>query len=182
MHDEPVVVEGFVSSSISVCTICNGPCELERLFKEAEEKQVAAFATLAEPNTGTPVEPDPDVNPKKAFGDAKVPLHLVPPALNVGAARAFNEGRKYGPYNWREKRVEAMTYIGAIKRHIDAYLDGEDIDPDSTVGKLHLEGIAASVGILLDCTYSGTLVDNRPPKGPAPVELRKLVPKVPDAK
>ena len=153
----------------------------------------------AEPNTGAPVVTadefeadlrrmaearlenikvviDLDENPKKAYGDAKVPVHLVPPALCIGAARAFGEGAvKYGAYNWRVKRVEAMTYIGAIKRHLDAYLDGEDIDPESTVGKLHLEGIAACVGILLDMTYAGTLIDNRPPPGPAPAELRKLV-------
>lgn len=121
---------------------------------------------------------DENTNPKKAFGDAKVPLHLVPPALGIGAARAFNEGRKYGPFNWRTKAVDAMTYIGAIMRHLDAYRDGEDVDPDSKVGKLHLEGIAACVAILLDMTYAGTLIDNRPPKGAAPEELRKLVPHV----
>lgn len=110
-----------------------------------------------------------DENPKKKFGDAKRKVQLVPPALTLGAAVAFDEGAcKYGPFNWRENEVDAMTYVGAILRHVYAYLDGEDIDPESEAGKLHLEGIAACVGILLDCTYRGDLVNNRPPKGPAP--------------
>lgn len=108
-------------------------------------------------------------NPKQAYGDKKVPMHTVPPALMIGAAKAFGEGAvKYGPFNWRDKSVEAMTYVGAIQRHLAAYIDGEDVDPDSLTGKLHLEGIAACVGILLDCFYGGFLLDNRPPKGPAP--------------
>lgn len=112
-------------------------------------------------------------NPKQAYGDLKVPVHTVPPALMIGAARAFGEGaNKYGAFNWRTSKVETMTYIGAMLRHLAAYADGEDVDPESTTGKLHLEGIAACVGILLDCTAGGFLIDNRPPKGPAPQLVR----------
>lgn len=110
-----------------------------------------------------------DANPKQRFGDKKCALHLVPPALAIGASVAFKEGAAtYGPFNWRHTKVEAMTYLGAILRHAAAYMDGEDIDPESKVGKLHLEGIAANIGILLDATQGGFLIDNRPPKGPAP--------------
>ena len=112
-------------------------------------------------------------NPKKAYGDAKLPVHLVPPALVLGAAKALGEGAaKYGPYNWRSTRVEAMTYVGAMLRHIAAYLDGEDIDPESSTGKTHLDGIAGSLAVLMDATYSGYLDDNRPPKGAAPRLVR----------
>lgn len=117
-------------------------------------------------------------NPKQAYGDLKVPMHTVPPALTIGAAKAFGEGAiKYGAFNWRNKAVEAMTYVGAIQRHLAAYIDGEDVDPESKTGKLHLEGIAACVGILLDCTYGGFLIDNRPPAGPAPEMTRTPVKK-----
>ena len=54
-----------------------------------------------------------------------------------------------------------MTYLGAMKRHIDALLDGEDLAPDS--GVHHLGHIAASCAIVLDAGKNGTLVDNRPP-------------------
>jgi hypothetical protein len=108
-------------------------------------------------------------NPKQAYGDKKVPMHLVPPALVIGAARALGEGaKKYGAYNWRNSKVEALTYVGAIQRHLAAYQDGEDVDPESTTGKLHLEGIAACCAILMDALHGGFLIDNRPPAGPAP--------------
>lgn len=118
-------------------------------------------------------QPSLAVNPKQAFGDLKLPVHTVPPALLLGAAKAFGEGaKKYGAFNWRKTKVETMTYVGAMMRHLTAYLDGEDVDPESSTGKLHLEGIAACVGILLDAHYGGFSVDNRPPRGPAPQLVR----------
>lgn len=128
----------------------------------------AQCKVLWEPPT-EPTEAAKPANPKQAYGDKKVATWAVPPALTLGAAKAFGEGAaKYGAFNWRLSKVEAMTYVGAMQRHLAAYVDGEDVDPESTTGKLHLEGIAACVGILLDCQYGGFLIDNRPPKGPAP--------------
>ena len=113
-------------------------------------------------------------NPKQIHGDRKVPLHLVPPALVIGAARALGEGVKkgYGPFNWRHSKVQANTYIGAIMRHLQSYLDGEEVDPESIVGKHHLDGAAASLAILMDAKDGGFLIDDRPPRGPAPGLLR----------
>lgn len=112
-------------------------------------------------------------NPKQAYGDQKVALHLIPPASLIHEATAFEEGaRKYGAYNWRTKAVEAMTYIGATQRHLLAYLDGEEIDPES--GLLHLALAKACLGILIDATEIGNLLDNRPAKGTAGALLRKL--------
>jgi hypothetical protein len=105
-------------------------------------------------------------NPKQAAGEKKLPLQLVPPAASKGIAVALGEGAaKYGPWNWRAQPVEAMTYVGAIRRHLDAWVNGEDVDPDSAVGKLHLEGVIGSVAIMLDALACSTLIDNRPPKG-----------------
>lgn len=116
---------------------------------------------------------DRPANPKQAYGDRKRRLDLVPPALAIGASVAYAEGAaKYGAFNWRESHVEAMTYVAAIMRHAYAFMDGEDVDPESLDGKLHLEGIAACVGILLDTFYSGIMIDNRPAKGSAPEKLR----------
>lgn len=115
----------------------------------------------------------PTSNPKQAFGDKKLTVALVPPALTLEAAPAFKEGgAKYGAYNYRDTKVEAMTYIAAILRHTYAYLDGEDLDPESTMGKTHLGGIAACVGILADARNKGMLIDNRPTKGTAGEVIR----------
>lgn len=105
-------------------------------------------------------------NPKQRYGDAKVPLGYVPPASIIYEAFAFQEGAdKYGPFAWRNKAVEAMTYVHATLRHILAYQDGEFIDPES--GKPHLGLAKASLGILIDATEQGNLIDNRPIPGQA---------------
>jgi hypothetical protein len=106
-------------------------------------------------------------NPKRHAGSKKAPLHFVPPAGSIHEAEAFAQGAdKYGAYNWREIPVDVMTYVGAIRRHLDAFADGEDCAPDS--GVHHLGHIRACCNIVLDCLGLGTLIDNRPPAGPAP--------------
>lgn len=100
-------------------------------------------------------------NPKQRYGDLKVPLGLVPPAARVYAALGHAEGaEKYGPFNWRETAVEAMTYVHAAQRHLDAWMDGNDLDPDS--GKPHLGHVLASINIIIDALECGKLIDNRP--------------------
>lgn len=104
-----------------------------------------------------------NIDPKKDAGEQKPQLQLIPPALNVEVAKALQCGAaKYGPWNWRNNKVEMMTYLGALRRHIDCVLNGEDIDPES--GAHHLGHIAAGCAIVLDARQHGTLVDNRPPK------------------
>ena len=100
-------------------------------------------------------------DPKGEAGSKKAQLQLIPPVLNTETARAFASGAaKYGVWNWRSNKVEMMTYLGAMRRHIDALLDGEDLDPES--GAHHLGHVAAGCAIVLDAKKAGTLVDNRP--------------------
>ena len=109
-----------------------------------------------------PVAPH-TADPKGQAGALKPQLQLVPPVLSAEAAKALALGAaKYGPWNWRENHVELMTYLGAMKRHIDAIIEGEDIDSES--GAFHLGHVAAGCGIVLDARRHGTLIDNRPPK------------------
>ena len=53
-----------------------------------------------------------------------------------------------------------MGYIGAMKRHLDALLDGEDEAHDS--GVHHLGHVNATTAILLDAMECGKLIDDRP--------------------
>lgn len=108
----------------------------------------------------------PDDNPKTAIGVTKVPLHLVPPVAIHHTAMAFADGaKKYGPYNWREKTVSSSVYVGAAKRHLDAFWDGEDLSRDALVH--HLGHVMACCAIMLDAMSIGKLNDDRPPKGAA---------------
>ena len=104
-----------------------------------------------------------NTNPKETAGSKKAPLHLVPAALLEETSVALMEGiqKGYGRQNWRYSNVHATTYHAAILRHLAAWGEGEDVDPDSSNGKTHLGAIAASVAILLDAARHGTLVDDR---------------------
>jgi len=108
----------------------------------------------------------PDDNPKTAVGATKVPLHLVPPVATHYLALAFKDGAvKYGPYNWREHMVSASVYYGAMRRHMDAWWDGEDVSHDALVH--HLGHVMACCAILLDAESVGKLNDDRPLPGAA---------------
>ena len=110
----------------------------------------------------------PDNNPKTQFGLKKAPLHLVPPALELGAAEAFQNGAdKYGPFNWRDHKISATVYYAACKRHLDDWFDRKDPDdaaPDS--GIHHIKHAAACLAMILDVMGSEMFNDNRPTRRP----------------
>ena len=99
-------------------------------------------------------------DPKGAAGAVKVPLGLIPPHAMEQTAWVHKLGAdKYGPWNWRETGVCASTYVNAIMRHLNAWRDGEDLDPES--GFSHLAHIACSCNILMDAAKVGKLQDDR---------------------
>jgi hypothetical protein len=103
-------------------------------------------------------------DPKGEAGAKKAPMHLIPPVAMEESAWVHKLGAdKYGPYNWRETGVCATTYISAIIRHLNAWRDGEDIDPES--GRSHLAHVVCSANILLDAESGKTLQDDRYKRG-----------------
>lgn len=107
------------------------------------------------------------MNPKQLYGDKKIPLHRVPPALLIFAAMGLADGaRKYGPFNWRETKIETVTYYAATLRHLTAWFDGEDLDPDS--GNPHLAHAIASLAILVDALTNEMIIETRPAAGAGP--------------
>lgn len=112
-------------------------------------------------------------DPKGAAGAAKTPLQLLPSVAMALTSQVLKHGaEKYGEFNWRHAKVETMTYIGAIRRHLDAMADGQDLDPES--GFPHIAHVAASCFILMDAADFGHLVDNRPPKKIEPLKTDGL--------
>ena len=123
-----------------------GPAEMKCL------EQIAGGAKTASPN------------PKDLFGNKKVPLSLLPPIAQIEGSMAMEDGGyKYGPYNWREHPVQARIYIEAVKRHLLAWEDGQEVSSDATVH--HLGHIIACCGILLDAQMSGNMIDDRKKTG-----------------
>jgi len=102
------------------------------------------------------------IDPKKVAGALKLDYTNLPPSFIAEVARAINTGAvKYGRYNWRLSKVELLTYVSALKRHIDLFLEGQDVASDSNM--MHLGHAGATIAVLIDAIYCGTLVDNRGP-------------------
>ncbi|MEP3248073.1 MAG: dATP/dGTP diphosphohydrolase domain-containing protein [Sneathiella sp.] len=102
-----------------------------------------------------------DGNPKTAEGRKKTPLHLIPPIAMQAEAEVMGLGeKKYGAFNWRGHTVSASVYYSAAMRHLLAWYEGEEEDPES--GQSHLAHVRACMGILLDADANDNLNDDRP--------------------
>lgn len=101
-------------------------------------------------------------NPKliRAQKDGKAPLEHLVTSVWPGDARVHKLGAdKYGRGNWLRDEILASTYKGAMLRHLKAWAEGEDIDPES--GENHLYHIRACCAIVLDSGMNDTLIDDR---------------------
>lgn len=99
-------------------------------------------------------------NPKDAIATNKLPLHLWPETASAYGAMGFLDGAlKYGRTNWRHAGVRASIYYDAARRHLNAWFEGEDTDPQS--GVPHLGHALACIAILVDAKEAGKLNDDR---------------------
>lgn len=99
-------------------------------------------------------------NPKDILGSSKLPLHLWPETATLYGAMGFLDGAlKYGRSNFRAVGVRASIYYDAARRHLNAWFEGEDLDPDS--GLSHLSHALASIAIIVDALEAGKLTDDR---------------------
>jgi len=99
-------------------------------------------------------------NPKDIIGSDKLPLHLWPTTATAMGSIGLLEGAvKYGRLNWRHTGVRASIYIDACKRHLDAWMEGEETAPDG--GVPHLANALACLAIIVDAQAAGKLTDDR---------------------
>lgn len=127
-----------------------------------------------------------ETNPKDAVGTGKVPFSVIPSGVlgELGCAM-LEGGRKYGRHNYRVAGVRGSVYYDALMRHMTAWWEGEDIDPDS--GVHHVVKTIATLFVLRDSQLQGNWVDDRPPTSPAgwQIELNKkcedIIKKYPNA-
>jgi hypothetical protein len=100
------------------------------------------------------------VNPKDSVGAAKLPLHLWPLTATAAGCLGLLEGKmKYGRANWRAIPIQASIYKDALDRHMGAWFEGEDIDPDS--GLPHLWKALSCLAVLVDAEIAGNVIDDR---------------------
>lgn len=102
-------------------------------------------------------------NPKDTLGIQRVPsFSVIPRQVVAEVGLALLEGAcKYGRHNYRVAGVRASVYMDAVDRHISAFWEGQDIDPDS--GLSHVTKAIAGLVVLRDSMIQGNWVDDRPP-------------------
>lgn len=114
---------------------------------------------------------DKPSNPKDIIGSDKLPLHLWPASATAMGAIGLLEGAtKYGRANWRAAGVRSSIYVDACMRHLAAWMEGEEVAPDS--GVPHLANALACLAIIVDAQAAGKLNDDRNYSGGG---YRKLV-------
>jgi len=112
-------------------------------------------------NAGVPGgKPSNAENPKDAIGSMKIPLSLWPTTATMMGSIGFLNGMlKYGRANFRAVGVRSSIYYDACCRHLDAWFEGEDIDPDDNVP--HLAAALCCLAIIVDAQAAGKLNDDR---------------------
>lgn len=114
------------------------------------KKQFAEFPT-AEDRASSPVA--------LKFDQDKLPLHLLSTeAMNQTAAVLKFGAQKYAEHNWR-KGFAWSRPLSAAMRHITAFNDGEDKDPES--GLSHLAHAACCIMFLLEFEKTHQHLDDR---------------------
>lgn len=96
------------------------------------------------------------------FNDGKVRLDLIPLSALQDCARVFDYGRqKYAAWNWAKGMDWSVPY-GCLLRHMAAWFDGEENDPES--GLPHLGH--AMCNLVMLATFARTFAegDDRPAK------------------
>ena len=93
------------------------------------------------------------------FDQDKLPLHLLSTeALNQTAAVLKFGAQKYAEHNWR-KGFAWSRPLSAAMRHITAFNNGEDKDPES--GLSHLAHAACCIMFLLEFEKTHSELDDR---------------------
>lgn len=94
------------------------------------------------------------------YNEGKPEMHQLPGALLRGTAEVLTYGaRKYASYNWRKGGDWSIPF-DCLMRHMFAFWEGEDNDPES--GLSHLKHAAANIAFLLTYLDEGVGRDNRP--------------------
>lgn len=98
---------------------------------------------------------------KNDITDKKVMMQLMPPDAMEKIAEVFTHGaEKYESWNYLEgDGIELTRLKGALDRHMNEWMKGNDIDPDS--GKTHLAHAGCCVMMMLQITELRPQADDR---------------------
>lgn len=99
------------------------------------------------------------MNEGKKFDNGKPPMELLSSIALVEMAKVMGKGKeKYGAQNWRSGLAWSRV-VGAAFRHISAFNDGEDKDPET--GLSHIAHAACCCMFLLEYIARHPNLDDR---------------------
>lgn len=85
-------------------------------------------------------------NPEK-HDDGKLRFDLIDPVFEEGLAQVLTYGaKKYAPNNWQNLEDGIDRHYAALRRHLNAWRQGEKIDPES--GLPHMYHVATNAMFL----------------------------------
>lgn len=94
------------------------------------------------------------------YNTGKLPFELIPPEVEVALVKVLKMGaEKYAPRNWEKGLSWTETY-GSLRRHLNKWMGGEDVDEES--GMPHLYHVLANAAFLVTFHDRGTGTDDRP--------------------
>lgn len=99
--------------------------------------------------------PTPDITDGRKFDGGKLQYGLMPPLALKATVDVLTFGaEKYEPDNWKYVPDSKRRYFDALQRHVWAWKEGEQIDPES--GKHHLAHALCCLAFLYehDIMYS----------------------------
>lgn len=134
--------------------------DIEQANKRHTQNMTNVIEAAEERLDPAPADVKP-TNPKDACGIKKVPISgmPVPVLLEAGLVKLHGD-LKYGRYNWRDAGVRGSVYYDACFRHLAAWWEGEDLDPDS--GIHHLSHAITGLAVLRDAMMQDNWIDDRP--------------------
>lgn len=127
--------------------------------------------TETKPNWPWPMRGDQPAGNKEAkvsptgglrYNSGKLRLELLPPEVEIALAEVLTKGaEKYEDRNW-EKGLWYMDCVGCLKRHVNAWLMGEEIDKES--GLHHLKHALTNLAFLVTFIERNmsSFLDDRP--------------------
>lgn len=126
---------------------------------ETAERIKEQFSAPHVTNTSNPVDFPKSSGKALKFDSDKLPLNLLSTeAMNQTAAVLKFGAEKYAEHNWR-KGFAWSRPLAAAMRHITAFNDGEDCDPES--GLSHLAHAACCIMFLLEFQKTHPELDDR---------------------
>jgi hypothetical protein len=152
-----------------ICKICKGWDLWEALpprTKPAREFTDISMGRIEDgvlikryPTESAPVAVADDAGGAVKADTGKAPMSLLPRSALVAEAEVLAFGaRKYAAHNWR-KGMKWSRLLDAALRHLTAFADGEDTDPET--GLSHLAHLRCCAGFLIEYQEKGLGEDDR---------------------